>query len=662
MSQIHISLPDQSVKTFDHSPTILELAQSIGSGLAKNCVGGFINGSKEIVDYRTSLNDGDSVQIVTANSEAGVEVLRHSAAHIMAQAVQELFKDVKVTIGPVVDAGFYYDFDAPIPFSQEDLQKIEDKMVEIVNRNLPITREVVAIDKAIETFKNMGEHYKVEIIQDLRDQKGQTEVSIYKQGDWFDLCRGPHVQSTGQVKAVKVLSLAGAYWRGDQNNKQLQRVYGTAFNDKKELKEHLHNLEEAKKRDHRKVGRELGLIMFHDLAPGMPFFTPKGAVIYNELCNFVRSLYRKYGYHEVITPQIYDIELFKTSGHYSHYKENMYFSELGDKAKVGVKPMNCPGHCLLYGSELHSYRELPYRVADFGRLHRYESSGALHGLTRVRSMSQDDAHIFCREDQLPSEMESFMSFLQEVYGTLGMNEYKVLIATRPESRMGTEEQWDRSEGALIQAMQKLNIPYQIAEGDGAFYGAKIEVHFVDTMKRTWQLGTMQVDYILPENFALKYIGEDNAEHRPVMLHRAILGTLERFIGIYIEHCAGRFPFWLAPVQVVILNVTDRQTEYCQQLKEKLFEAGFRVEFDDRSEKLGYKIREAQLKQVPYMLIIGDKEVEQGVVSVRLRSGEVINFIQTDLFLEKLKQEYTTKSLNTLFEIVKPHTGEKPLIQ
>ncbi|MBY0316663.1 MAG: threonine--tRNA ligase [Bdellovibrionales bacterium] len=658
MSQISVSLPDKSVKTFDHEPTILEVAQSIGAGLAKNCVGGYINGSKDIADLRTLLKNGDSINIVTANSEAGLEVLRHSGAHIMAQAVQELFKNVKVTIGPVVESGFYYDFDPEQPFSQDDLQKIEDKMAEIVSRNLPINRKNYPINEAIEIFKKLGENYKVELIEDLRDKQNQTEVSIYSQGDWFDLCRGPHTQSTGQVKAVKVMSLAGAYWRGDQANKQLQRVYGTAFNDKKELKEYLHNLEEAKKRDHRKVGKELGLIMFHDWAPGMPFFTPKGAVIYNELCNYVRSLYRKYGYHEVITPQVYDVVLFKTSGHYSHYKENMYFSEMGDKATVGVKPMNCPGHCLLYGSELHSYRELPYRVADFGRLHRYEASGALHGLTRVRSMSQDDAHIFCREDQLPAEMESFMTFLQEVYGTLGMNDYKVLIATRPESRMGTDEQWDRSEGALINAMEKLGVPYKIAEGDGAFYGAKIEVHFVDIMKRTWQLGTMQVDYILPENFALKYIGEDNAEHRPVMLHRAILGTLERFIGIYIEHCAGRFPLWLSPVQAIILNVTDRQTAYCQELKKRLFDAGFRVEFDDRSEKLGYKIREAQIKQIPYMLIIGDKEVEQGVVSVRLRSGEVLNFLNTEDFIEKLKQEYTTKSLSTLFDVPKPNPNQE----
>lgn len=645
MSAVRITLPDNSVKEFPQAPTVLQVAESIGPGLAKNCVGGIINGTKDIVDLRTVLKDGDRLSIVTANSENGREVLRHTGAHIMAQAVQELFKNVKVTIGPVVEEGFYYDFDPETPLLLEDLQKIEDKMYEIVSRNLPILREVWPSDKAIQTFNDMGETYKAEIIRDL----GEKEVSVYKQGDWFDLCRGPHTQNTGQVKAVKVLSIAGAYWRGDQKNKQLQRVYATAFNDKKELKEYLHNLEEAKKRDHRKVGRELDLIMFHDWAPGMPFFTPKGTTVYNELCTYVRDLYKKYGYQEVITPQIYDVEMFKTSGHYAHYKDNMYFSNIGEnKAEVGMKPMNCPGHCLLYASQKHSYRELPYRVADFGRLHRYEASGALHGLTRVRSMSQDDAHIFCMEDQMQAEIESFMTFLKEVYGTLGMSEYKVYIATRPESRMGTDESWDKAEGALTGAMEKLGIPYTISPGDGAFYGPKIEIHFVDVMKRTWQLGTLQVDPNLPNSFNLTYVGDDNTEHRPIMLHRAILGTLERFIGIYIEHCAGKFPLWLAPVQIKILNVTDRQTEYCQKITTALKELGLRVEFDDRSEKLGYKIREAQLQQVPYMLIIGDKEVEQDSVSIRMRSGEVINFMPFKQFADQVSGEYKTKSLTSVF--------------
>ncbi|MCC6137673.1 MAG: threonine--tRNA ligase, partial [Bdellovibrionaceae bacterium] len=623
---------------------------------AKNCVGGCINGQKDIMDLRTVLKNDDQLEIVTSNSEKGREVLRHSGAHILAQAVQELYKNVKVTIGPVVEEGFYYDFDTPNPITLEELAKIEERMTEIVKRDLPLTREVWPSEKAIKTFNDMGETYKAEIIRDL----GAAEVSIYKQGDWFDLCRGPHVQSTGQVKAVKVLSIAGAYWRGDQNNKQLQRIYATAFNDKKELKEHLHNLEEAKKRDHRKVGKELGLIMFHDWAPGMPFFTPRGTIIYNELANYIRDLYRKYGYQEVITPQIFDSELFKTSGHYAHYKDNMYFSQTGgeNKSEVGMKPMNCPGHCLLFGSEKHSYRELPYRIADFGRLHRYEASGALHGLTRVRSMSQDDAHIFCTEDQLLPEMVSFMTFLNEVYQTLGMSEYKVFVATRPASRMGSDETWDKAEGALTGAMEKLSIPYKISPGDGAFYGPKIEIHFVDIMKRTWQLGTVQVDYVLPQNFDLKYVGDDNTDHSPIMLHRAILGTLERFIGIYIEHCGGRFPLWLAPQQVVILNVTDRQDAYCKELRTALDAAGIRVHYDDRNEKLGYKIREAQLQQVPYMLIIGDKEVEQQNVSVRLRSGEMLNFISMDEFTKKVTEEYKTKSLISLLEVPKEVSGTK----
>lgn len=646
MSSISIRLPDNSTKSFDHEPTVLEVAQSIGEGLAKSTVGGKINGQEDIIDLRTPLKDGDQLSIVTAQSDEGREVLRHSAAHIMAQAVQELYKNVKVTIGPVIDSGFYYDFDPETPFSQEDLPKIEKKMKEIVKRALPVEKEVWSADKAIKTFSDMGETFKAEIIRDL----GQEEVSIYRQGEWFDLCRGPHVQNTNQVKAVKVMSLAGAYWRGDQNNKQLQRVYGTAFYDKKEMNEYLHLLEEAKKRDHRKVGKDLGLFMFHDYAPGMPFFTHRGTIIYNELTNYIRDLYVKYSYREVITPQIFDVNLYKTSGHYDHYKDNMYFSDLGDKGVTGVKPMNCPSHCLLFAAEKHSYRDLPLRIADFGRLHRYEASGALHGLTRVRSMCQDDAHIFCRVDQMQKEIESFMDMLKEIYDNLGLKDFKVYVATRPEDRMGSDEIWDQSEEALEQALQKLDIAYEISPGDGAFYGPKIEIHFVDVMKRTWQLGTMQVDFNMPKSFNLSYVGEDNSEHQPVMLHRAILGTLERFIGIYIEHVDGRFPLWLCPTQVSILNVTDRQNEYCQQLKAKMQAAGLRVHFDDRNEKLGYKIRENQLQRVPYMMIIGDKELENEQVSVRLRTGETTEPMTIDQFIELTTQEIQTKSLTSLIKV------------
>lgn len=643
MSSVEIRLPDNTIKSFDHSPTVLELAQSIGEGLAKSTVGAQVNGSQEVVDLRTPLSHGDQVSIVTAQSLEGREVLRHSAAHIMAQAVQELYKDVKVTIGPVVETGYYYDFDPAEPFSQEDLPKIEKKMKEIIKRNLPVEREVWPAEKAIQVFQDMGETYKAEIIQDL----GEKEVSVYRQGEWLDLCRGPHVQNTGQVKAVKVMSLAGAYWRGDQNNKQLQRVYGTAFYDKKEMKDYLHFLEEAKKRDHRKVGKDLGLFMFHDWAPGMPFFSPRGTIIYNALTNYIRDCYKKYGYQEVITPQIYDVNLYKTSGHYDHYQANMYFSDLGDKGVTGVKPMNCPGHCLLYASEHHSYRELPLRIADFGRLHRYEASGALHGLTRVRSMCQDDAHIFCTEEQMQSEIRSFMEMLTEIYQTLGLQEFNVVVATRPEDRMGSDEVWDLSEQALMTALKDLNIPYEVSPGDGAFYGPKIEIHFVDVMKRSWQLGTMQVDFNMPKNFDLSYVGEDNSEHRPVMLHRAILGTLERFIGIYIEHTDGRFPLWLCPNQVSVLNVTDRQGEYCQKIQKALDEAGIRSHFDDRNEKLGYKIREAQLKKVPYMMIIGDKEMADGQVAVRLPSGQMSAPMSLDDFIKTLTQEIQSQSRSAL---------------
>jgi threonyl-tRNA synthetase len=643
MSSVQIRLPDNSIKSFDHNPTILDVAKSIGEGLAKSTVGGLVNGHGEILDLRTELKDGDQLSIITAQSEQGREVLRHSAAHIMAQAVQELYKDVKVTIGPVVETGFYYDFDPAQPFTLEDLPKIEKKMKEIIKRNLPVQREVWPSEKAIQVFTDMGETFKAEIIRDL----GEQEVSVYRQGEWFDLCRGPHVQSTGQVKSVKVMSLAGAYWRGDQNNKQLQRVYGTAFFDKKEMNDYLHFLEEAKKRDHRKVGKDLGLFMFHEWAPGMPFFSPKGTIIYNQLTNYIRDCYKKYNYSEVITPQIYDVNLYKTSGHYDHYQANMYFSDLGEKGVTGVKPMNCPGHCLLYASERHSYRELPIRIADFGRLHRYEASGALHGLTRVRSMCQDDAHIFCTQAQMQPEIRSFMEMLKEIYDTLGLNDFKVYVATRPEDRMGSDEVWDLSEKALTDALDQLNIAYEISPGDGAFYGPKIEIHFVDVMKRTWQLGTMQVDFNMPKNFDLTYVGEDNSEHRPVMLHRAILGTLERFIGIYIEHTDGRFPLWLCPNQISLLNVTDRQADYCRSLKSQLEAQDIRCHFDDRNEKLGYKIREAQLQKTPYMAIIGDKEMADNQVSVRLADGQMSPAMSIDDLINFMKQEIQTKSRSPL---------------
>lgn len=654
MSAVKIILPDQTVLEFDNEPTVLDVASRIGAGLAKATLGAKINGQKDVIDFRSKLKDGTKLEIVTTKSPEANEVIRHSAAHVMAQAVQEIWPDVKVTIGPVIENGFYYDFDSPRAFTPEDLEKIEKKAAEIISRNLPLTREDWDADQAISKFVSMGENYKQEIISDLKT-KGEKTVGIYKQGEWFDLCRGPHVQSTGQVKAFKILSLAGAYWRGDETKPQLQRIYATAFGDKKELQEYLTRIEEAKKRDHRKIGKELGLFMFHPYSAGAPFFTGKGTTIYNELVNYVRSEYAETGYSEVITPQVFNTDLYRTSGHYANYRDNMYFTQVLEKgeAESSLKPMNCPGHCLMFGAERHSYRELPIRLADFGRLHRFERSGVIHGITRVRTFCQDDAHIFCTPDQMHEEIQNFMAMTQRIYRKLGLPNFRVLIATRPESRMGSDEIWDKSEGALIDSMKALNIPYEIAEGEGAFYGAKVEIHLVDAIGRSWQLGTIQVDYNLPEAFGLEYVGEDNAAHRPVMLHRAVLGSLERFIGIYIEHCAGHFPTWLAPTQVQILNVTDRQAEYCKELTNTLRLAGVRVHWDDRKEKLGYKIREAQLQRIPYMLIIGDAEMEAKQVSVRLRNGQTVNNLPFDEFRTKLIEEIKDRALEGPFKGTEP---------
>ncbi len=635
MSQIQIILPDSSVKFFDHEPSALEVALSIGPRLAKETLGVKINGSKEILDVRLPLKDQTKIELVTTKSPDSVEVIRHSCAHIMAEAVQKLWPEVKVTIGPVIENGFYYDFDSPFTFTEEHFAKIEKEMQKIVAADLPLTRKDIEISEAISIFQNMKERFKVELIQDLA-AKGAKTVSLYNQGEWFDLCRGPHIQSTGQVKAFKLLSVAGAYWRGDEKNPMLQRVYATAFGDKKELEQYLLNLEEAKKRDHRKLGKELGLFMFHEWAPGSPFFTGKGAIVYNELQKLMRDQYRQRGYQEVITPQIFDVSLFKTSGHYQNYKEDMYFMK-ADERDFGVKPMNCPSHCLLFGADKHSYKELPIRMADFGRLHRYEKSGAMHGLTRVRTFCQDDAHIFCMVDQLQSEIENFMTMLNETYKIMGMKDYKIALSTRPAQRMGSDQVWDQAESALELALKKLQLPYTINPGDGAFYGPKLDIQFVDALKRPWQLGTLQCDFNLPEAFDLKYVGEDNHEHRPVILHRAIFGSLERFIGVYLEHTAGHLPVWLSPVQVIIMNVTDRVNAYCEKLQAQFFQEGVRVEFDRKNEKLNYKIREAQMQKIPFMIIVGDQEAENNKISVRLRDGTNINGIEAEVFINQLVQ-------------------------
>lgn len=644
MSSVSIELPDGSIKSFPEKISGLELAKSISTSLAKVSVGLQLNDSSDVVDIRTLLSNGDKVKIITLKDSESLEVIRHSCAHLMAQALQELKPDVKVTIGPVIEDGFFYDFDSPEPFTPEDLLALEKKMKQLLKKNEEVTKEVWSSEKAIKVFSEMGEKFKVEIIKDL----GEKEVSIYTQGgQWFDLCRGPHVQKMGQIKAFKVLSTSGAFWRGDDKNPQLQRIYATAFNSSDELNEHLKNIEEAKKRDHRLLGKQLKLYMFHESSPGAPFFTSRGTVIYNSLVNYMRELYKVYEYEEVITPQVFDVEMYKTSGHYDNYADNMYFSQLDENRRVAVKPMNCPGHCLMFGSELHSYRDLPKRIADFGRLHRYEKSGALHGLTRVRSMAQDDAHIFCRPSQMKAEIASFMEMLNEVYSKLGLSDYKVLLATRPEKRMGSEETWDKSEQALADALKELKVPFEYSPGEGAFYGPKVEVHFVDAIKRSWQLGTIQVDFNMPKNFKLKFIDEDNSEQTPIMLHRAILGSLERFIGIYIEHTAGHMPLWMSPDQIIIMNVSDSQKDYCKSLHKELDALGFRVRLDLRNEKLGYKIREAQLLKTPYMLTIGDKEKDLKKLSVRKKTGETINEISIDDFVYSIKKEINQKSITSL---------------
>lgn len=648
MSSVRIVLPDNSTKTFDHEPTVLEVAQSIGPRLAKDTVGGQINGGEEVVDLRTQLKDGTKLKIITIKNPESLEVIRHSSAHLMAQAVQELWPEIKVTIGPVIENGFFYDFDHPKVFVPEDLEKIDKKMHEILKRDEEVVREDWPIDKAIETFAKMGERFKVELIEGLRD-KGDKTVGIYRQGkEWFDLCKGPHVQRMGQISAVKTLSIAGSYWRGDEKNPMLQRIYATAFNDKKELEEYLHNLEEAKKRDHRRIGKDLGLFYFHQLSPASPFFAPKGATVYNELQTFVREKYVKYGYNEIITPQVYDVDLYHQSGHYENYRENMYFTKV-DERDFSLKPMNCPGHCLLYQAERKSYRDLPWRVADFGRLHRYERSGVIHGLTRVRTFCQDDAHIFCRMDQLQEEITSFMTMLNEIYSTLGMNNYNIFLSTRPPKRMGEDSVWDMAEGALETSLKKLNLPYKINAGDGAFYGPKLDIMFVDAIKRPWQLGTLQLDFNMPAAFKLGYVGDDNKEHQPVMLHRAILGSLERFIGVYLEHTSGHLPTWLAPTQVKLMTVTDRQLDYARKLQKHLKGMGIRSEVDERGEKLGYKIREAQMQKIPFMLTLGDKEVANETVSVRLSKGQVLEALPFQEFANNLKKEISERRLETVFQ-------------
>ena len=629
---VAVRLPDDSLRELSEGATGVDLAASIGPRLLDAALAIRMDG--KLVDLTMPLVDGARIEILTSKSADSLALIRHSTAHLLAHAVKRLHPSARVGIGPVIEDGFYYDFWVEQPFTPEDLTAIEAEMHKIAAEAVPVERQDLDRDQAVQRFQAMGEPLKVELVSAI--PAGEM-ISGYRQGDFYDLCRGPHVPNTSRLKAFKLQSIAGAYWRGDEHNQMLSRIYGTAFHTQKELDEHLARLEEAKARDHRKLGKELGLYSFHPEAPASPFFHPKGTQVYNGLVDYIRELYFKYDYSEVITPQILDVALWKTSGHYENYAENMYFTT-AEEREYAVKPMNCPGHCIMFGSQKQSYRDLPIRYADFGRLHRYERSGVTHGLTRVRTFCQDDAHIFCTPEQIKGEMASFLALLKEVYDTFGFDGMRVALSTRPSKRLGSDAVWDAAEGALGQALDEAGMAYTLNAGEGAFYGPKIEFQILDALKRPWQLGTLQVDYMLPERFNLVYTRPDGAEGRPVMLHRAILGSLERFMGILVEHTAGAFPAWLAPVQVTVLPITDRVRPFAETVVARAKALGLRVGVDLRNEKVNAKIRDAQLAKVPYMLVIGDREAEAGTVSVRHRHRGDLGVQALDPFLAQLLAE------------------------
>ena len=633
MGSINIELPDGSVKEMASGATPLDVARSIGERLAKDSIAARIDG--ELVDVMTPFEKDARVELVTLKSAEALDIYRHTTAHLMAQAVKSIYgDDVQVTIGPAIENGFYYDFYCEThTFSPDEFETIEKKMSELVSDNLPIVREELSSADAIKLFRDMGETYKVELIEDL----GEPKVSLYRQGDFVDLCRGPHLPSTGYIKAFKLTSVAGAYWRGDEKNAMLQRIYATAFPDKKELKRHLARIEEALKRDHRKLGKELDLFSFSEEAgAGLVIWHPKGALLRTMIEDFERREHLKRGYDIVMGPQILKTELWKTSGHYDNYRENMYFTEI-DEQSYGVKPMNCLAHMLIYKTKIRSYRDLPLRYFELGTVHRHEKSGVLHGLLRVRGFTQDDAHILCMPEQLDAEIKGVLNFVRDVMDVFGF-EYELEISTRPEKSIGSDQDWERATSALISALDDTKLPYEINEGDGAFYGPKIDIKLKDALDRKWQCATIQCDFTLPERFDLTYVGSDGEKHRPVMLHRVILGAIERFVGVLIEHYAGNFPLWISPVQAVVVNVTDNQREYAEQVYESLRAAGVRVQIDLRNEKLGFKIREAQMEKTPYMLVIGDREMNDGLVAPRHRSGENLDSMTPEDFVAFVEKE------------------------
>ena len=629
---IEITLPDGSKRPFDHPVTVQDVAASIGAGLAKATLAGKVDG--KLVDASFPIEHDASLQIITEKSPEALEILRHSTAHLMGQAVQRLYPGAQVTIGPVIDNGFYYDFAYERPFTPDDLPKIEAEMEKIVAEQLPVTRGVKSRDEAVAFFRGIGENYKAEIIEGI---PASEDLSLYSQGEFTDLCRGPHVPNTGKLHSFKLMKVAGAYWRGDSNNAMLSRIYGTAWLNDKDLKAYLYQLEEAEKRDHRKIGKQLDLFHQQEESPGMVFWHPNGWAIWQVVEQYMRGVYRRSGYQEVRCPMVLDVSLWKKSGHWDNYAENMFFTE-SEKHTFALKPMNCPGHVQVFNTGLHSYRELPIRYGEFGGCHRNEPSGALHGIMRVRAFTQDDGHIFCTPEQVEQEVTAFHLQAMKVYADFGFTDLAIKLALRPDKRIGSDEFWDRTEEMLRRALRAAGVEWEELPGEGAFYAPKIEYHLKDSIGRAWQVGTMQVDFMMPERLGAEYVDEHSQKQHPVMLHRAIVGSMERFIGILIEHHAGLLPPWLAPVQAVVLNITDAQADYVSQVTQTLVDKGFRVQSDLRNEKVGYKIREHTMQKVPYLLVVGDREKETGAVSVRTRSGEDLGSMPLADFVERLATE------------------------
>jgi len=630
-----ITLPDGSLKKFEQSVSVLDVAFNIGPGLAKATFAGKVNGG--LVDASFLIEHDSTLSIITGRDPEALELLRHDAAHIMAQSVQEIFPGTQVTIGPAIEDGYYYDFARDEPFTPDDLVLIEKRMHEIVKRDLPIVRQVLDRDEAKKVFSDLGETYKVEIIEDVIPVG--EEVSIYKQGDWFDVCRGPHLPSTGKLgNGFKVMKVAGAYWRGDSKNVMLQRIYGTAWPDKKQLKAYLHRIEEAEKRDHRKLGRQLDLFHLHEEAPGSVFWHPKGWTLFRKLLDYMRFRQDNAGYIEVSTPDVMDRSLWETSGHWDNYRENMFTTQTEDERVFALKPMNCPGSVMMFAQGLKSYRDLPLRMAEFGKVHRYEPSGALHGLMRVRHFTQDDAHVYCTEAQMEQECIDVVALVLDIYKDFGFEDVVIKLSTRPENKIGSEEVWDKLEGALSNALDTMGLDYVLYPGEGAFYGPKLEFVLRDAIGRDWQCGTLQVDMNLPERFDISYVAEDGSKKRPVMLHRALFGSLERFIGILIEHYEGKFPLWLSPVQAVVINITDKQGDYAKNIEKMLKKQQIRVISDLRNEKIGFKIREHTLQRIPYMLVIGDREMEEGKVAVRSQGGDDLGAMPVEQFIELVNNQ------------------------